>query len=39
MLAKDLGYIKEERYLQLREDYSRVGKMLTRQCQALKKGC
>jgi len=35
MLAKDLGYLKEEGYLQLREDYSRVGMMLTKLGQSL----
>lgn len=37
MLAKDLGYLKEEEYLQLREDYNRVGQMLTKLIQSLGK--
>jgi len=28
LLAKDLGYLKEERYLEIRKDFEEVGKML-----------
>ena len=37
MLAKDLGYLKEEEFIQLRRNYVRVGKMLTKLCQSLAK--
>jgi four helix bundle protein len=35
LLAQDLGYVGSEEYHQLREQYDRVGKMLTRLSQAL----
>ena len=36
LLARDLGYIAHDDSRQLREDYSRVGQMLTRLAQALR---
>ena len=37
LLAKDLGYIDDKKYVQMREDYERVGQMLTKLSQSLQK--
>ena len=37
MLAKDLGYVEEGECAQLREDYGRVGQMLTKLSHSLEK--
>lgn len=35
LLAKDLGHVQSEEYQKLRDNYTRVGQMLTRLAQAL----
>lgn len=37
VLAKDLGYISHNTYEELRSDYERVGQMLTRLAQSLRR--